>query len=632
MQNAPHVLVLALGPVQDFIAAARRCRDLWFGSWLLSELAKAAALAIAEHGGPGPELERLVFPGTRDAGALRPASNKTVANKIVAALAAGLDPAAVAAAAGEAVRTRLEALGGEAFGEIDDDLPSGPHFNREVAGLQLADLIEVVWAAAPQGPGGYRAAYREAERLLAGRKATRLWQPVPWTARLPPGVPKSSLDGQRESVLMEALFDGIPKLWTAEQVRQGYGVDKAERLCGVGLLKRHGKRKNARYGHRFLSTGHLAAWPLLERLEGLGERGAAAGAAYLDALEALGAKLAEWEVPRDQGGHPVLGPYDGSLLFESRLPDLFADLEDPAERSRRTAAARRALAGFFQAVDLPAPLPYYAILVADGDRMGAAIERQEKAADHRDISLALDRFAQSAQEVVEKDHKGELIYAGGDDVLAFVPLHRAVACARALAERFSRELARFPAGSSGAPPTLSAGIGVAHFLDPLRGALDLARRAEASAKRERLPDRGSFALLIDKRSGPPVAASGPWGEVDRDLDGFTELHRRDWLPDGAAYELRDLARLAAGAEASDRQALADLTRQEAERVLRRKQPGRGTEQKVSERVIRRLLARLDGGLPLAGLADRLIAARLLAQAADQAGAPLPEAKAAEEAA
>ncbi|HTQ79571.1 MAG TPA: type III-B CRISPR-associated protein Cas10/Cmr2, partial [Thermoanaerobaculia bacterium] len=39
------ILLITLGPVQDFIAAARRCRDLWFGSWLLSELSKATAQA-----------------------------------------------------------------------------------------------------------------------------------------------------------------------------------------------------------------------------------------------------------------------------------------------------------------------------------------------------------------------------------------------------------------------------------------------------------------------------------------------------------------------------------------------------------------------------------------------------------
>jgi CRISPR-associated protein Cmr2 len=41
-----HLWIISIGPVQEFIASARRSRDLWFGSWLLSELSKAAALRI----------------------------------------------------------------------------------------------------------------------------------------------------------------------------------------------------------------------------------------------------------------------------------------------------------------------------------------------------------------------------------------------------------------------------------------------------------------------------------------------------------------------------------------------------------------------------------------------------------
>ena len=42
----PYLLALSLGPVQEFIAAARKTRDLWFGSELLSGAARAAALSL----------------------------------------------------------------------------------------------------------------------------------------------------------------------------------------------------------------------------------------------------------------------------------------------------------------------------------------------------------------------------------------------------------------------------------------------------------------------------------------------------------------------------------------------------------------------------------------------------------
>ena len=51
-----YVLTLSIGPVQEFIASARRSRDLWSGSWLLSEMAKAAAKSLFEAGA------QMVFP------------------------------------------------------------------------------------------------------------------------------------------------------------------------------------------------------------------------------------------------------------------------------------------------------------------------------------------------------------------------------------------------------------------------------------------------------------------------------------------------------------------------------------------------------------------------------------------
>lgn len=45
-----HILHIAIGPVQDFIVQARRTRDLWHGSHLISELSRTAARALAQAG------------------------------------------------------------------------------------------------------------------------------------------------------------------------------------------------------------------------------------------------------------------------------------------------------------------------------------------------------------------------------------------------------------------------------------------------------------------------------------------------------------------------------------------------------------------------------------------------------
>jgi len=44
-------LSFTIGPVQGFVSQARRTRDLWAGSWLLSHLAEVALVAAEKEGG-----------------------------------------------------------------------------------------------------------------------------------------------------------------------------------------------------------------------------------------------------------------------------------------------------------------------------------------------------------------------------------------------------------------------------------------------------------------------------------------------------------------------------------------------------------------------------------------------------
>ena len=611
-----HVFSMALGPVQDFIAAARRTRDLWFGSWLLSELARAAGQEIAKN-----PANSLVFPHSerlRDPEA-------TFTNKVLAVVAG--EPGEVAAAIRTAIRARLDVLRSEAFSGLRQEEAEGRFFASR-AKAQIDDLIEIQWASAEiTADQPYAAARKLAESVLGGRKNTRLFAAVTWGDQ----IPKSAIDGQRESVIHEDLYD-------AQQGRgpdflfRTYRVADAERLCGVGLLKRLGRHRTSKFAHHFLSTGHLAAMPLLEKISTLAqnkERRVALEAAwqhFLSAAQRLEANLDDCEVYVEQRGHPVLGPYDAGLLFENRLPELFTS-PDRRERLRRAKLLAPALRGFLKEVG-EAPKPYYAVLVADGDHMGKTIESIAAEPRHRELSSRLTEFARHAVRIVEEEHRGELILAGGDDVLAFVPLHRAVACARDLAETFQGLLAEF--STDGQPaPTLSVGIGISHFLEPLSRALEVARAAERQAK----VARSSLALKVDKRSGAPLTITGHWGESDLALDDFVKLHVNDLVPDGLAFDLRELARLLEGAPDRARTKLIELVTKEAQRIVRQKQPKQGREERLADTTreqLQEIYGRLDrnetlGGARLTEFADRMIVARLLAEARLQAS-PTAEAR------
>ena len=67
-----HLLALSIGPVQEFILASRRTRDLWFSSYRVSEISKVAALASEET--LRDTKGCLIFPAPDDLGDRRRAA------------------------------------------------------------------------------------------------------------------------------------------------------------------------------------------------------------------------------------------------------------------------------------------------------------------------------------------------------------------------------------------------------------------------------------------------------------------------------------------------------------------------------------------------------------------------------
>jgi len=163
------------------------------------------------------------------------------------------------------------------------------------------------------------------------------------------------------------------------------------------------------------------------------------------------------------------------------------------------------------------PPTYYAILAMDGDNMGKWLkgeflpkiksllhykvietlykysndnkEERKKLVSllckrhpmspsfHNLFSRKLSDFAlNKVREIVETKHYGKLIYAGGDDVLAFLPVEDAVDCAFELNTEFNLLL------SNNSNASMSAGIVFVHHKYPLELALDEVRNAEKKAK------------------------------------------------------------------------------------------------------------------------------------------------------
>jgi len=132
-----YLLSISIGPVQDFIATARRSRDLWFGSWLLSELSKAVASAIGK--------DNLIFPYIAAERDLEPNSDFNVVNKILALVD---DPTTIGEAARTKMQSRLSEIRDATFHDVLRK-GSNEYFLEDVAIKQVEDMVEFLWAAWP---------------------------------------------------------------------------------------------------------------------------------------------------------------------------------------------------------------------------------------------------------------------------------------------------------------------------------------------------------------------------------------------------------------------------------------------------------------------------------------------------
>lgn len=524
-----HLLLVALGPVQEFIAQARRTRDLWHGSHLLSELSRAAARALVDGGA------KLIFPTLQQGDPQLVACNAqrrsdgtrpmNIANKLLAEVPEGVDPSDLARKAREAVMK---------FWRDDVAAP----VRTRCSGL-LASDIDAVWneqietlpefAAGWLPLGEYTKTRAALERAVASRKMLRDFEP--WRQSRP-NTRKSSLDGARESVL------AMPQQRDRYCVRRyrivdGDNLDAVEHLDAVGLVKRAGGTPEQFVP---LTTVALASWTA---------EAASVAPAELSALIDECKKLRLARVERADLPCATTFPFEGGVLWPNRWAPVLREFGATAEPQEW---GRKFVRPLYD--KLGEPYPYVACLVADGDQMGAALSSLNSAEAHRSFSAALAAFADRAREVVEQRHRGALVYAGGDDVLAFLPLPEALACADALRTAFVSVM-QGAAGDAQPDkrPTLSVGLGVGHVLESMGDLLALGRRAEREAKR----DRNALAIIVDKRSGGSRTWRAKWSTNPvPSLATAIELQTDRALPSRKIHEIdKGLNRLPMPTEVND---------------------------------------------------------------------------------
>lgn len=607
--GAHALLSFAISPVQAFIAGARSLRDLRNGSLLLSWLAFRAMRPVLERIGPAALIfpclrgNAMVDQWLRsDAGGLdgkivRPDNQLLLApslpNQFLALVPMGPNGAwahamadAVEASAADAWREVARAVQGKLAQKLDVSHPGwamrwdtqiDQSWDFVASIMPLGELGTDEQLAAFRGAATFGEAFPEAQQVrdldratphqagcdqnpvgrwqasveLAARllEAARAVRGVPVQPTFDGDVPaKCSLLGTWEQ-MGPGNREKSGKFWeaVASFVRiGGVRVRAGETFCAVALVK------------RFAMEAFLAREIGIDENEGFPDTATVAARPWLNRPGAE--RIKQFSARSDWNGQWLHWPKRDAEEEDECSPGVWETIQ----QAKRDAG--------------PSPT-YYAVLMLDGDSMGdwlagknsprvheaihpklaeyfqrfpnttPGLDARRPVAPslHAAISEALGNFSQCVVPKIVDAHQGELIYAGGDDVLALLPTETVLVCARDLNRAFRGE----PGGNGGAPvgyyrsegrdllmmgprASVSVGVAVGHYKEDLRAALELGRAAERNAKEF---GRSALSLTIARRSGEQATAALPWELVGDLAAAVTAFHDAS---DRWAYRLRAL--------------------------------------------------------------------------------------------
>ncbi len=571
-----YAVAIAVGPVSSFISAGRRSRDLWYGSRLLSEMTRRVALFLSEMkrdtGGDTifwMPLEETIGTGPFfDLAGPDPSDNPPViSNKIRAIISANgeQDIRRILREAEQAARRwlakQLEKIKDENNDINGVDIRA---FQAQADAILAGDFMEYYAGYSrvrSEDNDGESKALERAQELREARKNSRVFVAPSWTEA---GHVRSTMEAGRDSVLIQYDLRYHPqKAVEAKLERHRQGIRSDERLDAIALLRRFAAMRaegedSEKWealllpGLPFAPLSRVAADPWIEGVkasrvqEKLKEiRNVLRGLEcdkYRFALHLVSSPSKEPGTGPNRRHEDAIFPYDASLLFDGTLEALKrevkrtrgefekAGVRPETHKFKSIAQAQSAL----RRIEVPlkelhaqfrAPSPYYVLLTADGDGVGAMLSEQKTQEQEHALVNALDEFANNAWRIV-KQGRGVAFYVGGDELCAYLPLDKALETACKLAVEFDEVRGR--AEKKGAkipsPLTLSLGLVVAHVKHDLR---DVRHRAELALTAAKTARRASGKDVSWIQVNESVAGGG-----DRKSGGATKEYAarmRDWI-------------------------------------------------------------------------------------------------------
>jgi CRISPR-associated protein Cmr2 len=550
MTQQPYMLIFSIGPVQSLIAQARKTRDLWLGSYLLAKLMEASMTQVQQHNG------QFVFPFVQTVDGYIP----DLPNKYIAIFNTSVEAQSAAHQSIIDIEARWQTITQQVQKEV---FRNTSLLTTEVTTMwneqtEFHTFFEVYWIAEPK-PTEAELKAEQAKRGNAELTSYQLWLEKAqqsfdarkrlrnFKARDESGE-KSTVSGEREALHWRidtqhsSAREEIRAYWrnlaASHSVKDIYR-DGSERLDAIDTVKRFAlysqvlapRNQNTQEFIKmdFPSTSSMAAASfvklLLEKLrKAPDEKLTNALSAWLTHTDKKDLAKVQphairylYNLVKDNDEQKKILTRDGDCFFEATfVPETLKKMYPPTDSdpdSRVISAdVIKALRALQKAVDAH-PTPYYALLQMDGDHMGTIINSVQNQQSHQAISAALSDFARNyVPQIVQQTHPGRLVYAGGDDVLAFSPLIGLLTMANALQAQYTSTVSPKAPIEKQKEVTASMGIAIAHHFTPLSYVRQAASEAEKLAKNRY--GRNTLVVTVLRRSGEQTRVGCKWNYVD----------------------------------------------------------------------------------------------------------------------
>ncbi|MCK4494657.1 MAG: type III-B CRISPR-associated protein Cas10/Cmr2 [Methylococcales bacterium] len=519
-----------LAPVQSFVSQARRTRDFWAGSFLLSWLSAVAMKSVEAQNGiidfPAADRAFLNWLEGKETG--EKPEQGSVPNRFKAMVKDNFKPENVV----KSVQIAWEALATDVY---NGDLSHVGVKTKHIWDRQINSFWDMNWVLSDEVHNS----------ALDQRKNWRSYR-SPEEA----GVKCMMMTGWQElSGEKRPNEKALKKFWgnIISQGKKGIKTDLRdnEYLCAIALVKRRFSRyfehleiqempdkwrlKGWKVDAGRPSVSYMAAvhWleAVLKETKNSGDINAQFEVFHTTACQLMGSAYSEWANDiaciKNTQTNKKWQALDGNVFFESVLENIntYPEQNQASTVLQELKKLKRLLN---ESTDQFIPIsPFYAVLMMDGDSLGTQMSVEKK---QKTITNGLEKFTQGVGKIIKR-HNGFLIYAGGDDVLAILPLEDALDCALAVRqdyEKIFKDLNQKAATNERVETTISAAIEYAHIKMPLTKVFQDAHKLLDDIAKNTY-GRDSIAVRVWKPGGKALEWGMPWNFAIDSTSGKEEV-------------------------------------------------------------------------------------------------------------